>query len=322
MEVKSGKISFRAFSMLGLTSVVQALILQHKKSAMTKYTFPFPKHCTIIINNFRILTQKKLHYKNISNLTLQGQPNPITECNFLGFAEFQPANESLFFHTWCKTLSFSLNCSIRNVPRKQNTIIYTKIGCQEDPAAFHHPSTTWEEILCGSWREKTASAGRCWMKTPPLAQGEGLGVDFWNIHSSTTCHSLNLLLVTPVLEQDCCKLKFHPFLAAGICLHCVNIFNASSCKSLPKPFPPSLIFSILRFPDSCSTSKALSAPWDLQEPWNIHEKFGVFLLQGTPCRCDTTNSRLFWSRDPCRAWHTKHPQCAAAGITEHGRSLQ
>lgn len=224
---------------------------------MTKYTFPFPKHCIIIINNFRVQTKKKLHYKNINNLTLQGQPHPITECNFLGFAEFQPANESWFLHTWCKTSSFSFNCSIRNVPRKQNTNVYTKIGCEEDPAAFHHPSTAWEEILCGSWRENSLS-WRMLNENPSSGTGEGLGLDFWDIHSSTACQPPNLLFVTPVLEQDCCKLKFHPSMAPGICLHCVNIFNGSSCNSLPKLFPPFLIFSILSFPDSCSTSKALS----------------------------------------------------------------
>lgn len=121
------------------------------------------------------------------------------------------------------------------------------------------------------------------MKSSPLAQGEGLGVDFWDIYSSTTSPPpLALLLVTPVLEQDCCKLKFHPLMATGICFHCVNIFNASSCKSLPKPFLPSLVFSIMRFPDLQHFQGLVNTPGLCKRPWNIHKKVGVgvFLSAG------------------------------------------
>lgn len=130
------------------------------------------------------------------------------------------------------------------------------------------------------------------MKASPLAQGEGVGVGFWDIYSSTTCPPLNLLLVTPVLEQDCCKLNFHPLMATGICFHCVNIFNASSCKSLPKPFLPSLVFSIMRFPDSCSTSKALSTPLGFARGLGLSlKRLEFFFLQETPCRCSHVLSR-------------------------------
>lgn len=205
-----------------------------------------------------------------------------------------------------RLLSFSFNCSIRNVPRKQNTIIYTKIGCQEDPAAFHHPSTAWEVILYGSWKQPQLEDAE-WK--PFLWHRErDWGWIFGIFIQAPLATPLNLLLVTPGLEQDCCKLKFYPFMAPGIFLHCVNIFNASSCKSLQKPFPPSLIFSILRFPDSSSTSKALSAPLGfaraLEYPWKVWNfpsagnSMQVFLCSDLWHR---TNSGLFCSREP---WHT------------------
>lgn len=235
----------------------------------------------------------------------------------------------VYFSTPGARLSFSFSCRIRNVPRKQNTTFFHQNRMQARPSCL--PSSQYS--LGGDFfvaaEEKTAWAGRGWMKTPPLAQGEGLGWVFGIFTPAPLATPLNLLLITPVLEQEHCKLKFHPFMATGICFHCVNIFNASSCKSLPKPFPPSLIFSIMRFPDSCSTSKALSTPMDFARGLGLSlKRLEFFFLQEISCRCpcvlshDRTNSGLFCSRGTFRAWHTNHHHCGAAGVTEHGRSLQ